>query len=304
MTQSSEPASADIDLFCPQCQYNLRGLEANGPAGRCPECGQHYELAKLSQSRVPWIQRREIGRARAWWQTCWMALRRPAEIAASLNAPQSYPEARRFWLVNVALLSLPAVVACFVFPYVVTADAGIVPGTGMGGGGYGWSDWIPANLVVPWMAAMIYPAIFAACCVLAIALATGLPSYLFQLLPLPRKRQNRAAALSLYASGIIFPSFVLWLALMALAFVIWLAAVSQIREAMFLLPGSLPILLLLTWWLGVWGLYRKMDSAGFVRSAIVVILIPLTTLLSLLLALWLIPWCIGLIRIIWYSVQA
>lgn len=42
--------SADLDLFCPQCEYNLRGC----PSDVCPECGNAFDRERL----VIWATRR------------------------------------------------------------------------------------------------------------------------------------------------------------------------------------------------------------------------------------------------------
>ncbi|HPD32057.1 MAG TPA: hypothetical protein PLL20_18860 [Phycisphaerae bacterium] len=39
----SLPAATDIELFCPHCDYNLRGLCQD----RCPECGNHFNRERL-----------------------------------------------------------------------------------------------------------------------------------------------------------------------------------------------------------------------------------------------------------------
>ena len=43
-------ASADDDLFCLTCDYNLRGLTVH----RCPECGTPFDPAALAVRSVPW----------------------------------------------------------------------------------------------------------------------------------------------------------------------------------------------------------------------------------------------------------
>lgn len=61
MTELAGPAR---EVYCPNCSYDLRGQE-RASLIRCPECGKQYDAAELSATRVPWIQRRHIGRVRA-----------------------------------------------------------------------------------------------------------------------------------------------------------------------------------------------------------------------------------------------
>lgn len=57
-----------LDLYCPHCGYNLCGIDS----GRCPECGEPFDRATASISRIPWMHRPEIGRIKGWWRTVWM----------------------------------------------------------------------------------------------------------------------------------------------------------------------------------------------------------------------------------------
>lgn len=64
---------ADQDAFCTHCQYNLRGLTEP----RCPECGRPFDPANLHTSLIPWVNRKQIGRVRAFFKTAWQASIRP-----------------------------------------------------------------------------------------------------------------------------------------------------------------------------------------------------------------------------------
>jgi hypothetical protein len=46
----SQPAAIDIDLPCPSCDYNLRGLAED----RCPECGRHFDRQRLIKWETEW----------------------------------------------------------------------------------------------------------------------------------------------------------------------------------------------------------------------------------------------------------
>lgn len=239
-----------------------------------------------------------------------MALRHPGDIAASLNAPMSYRDARRFWLINVGLLCLPLMVLCYLVPIDVGVDEGtlrsivvrsfaVTPGT-----------WYGANAVLPWMSGAVRPWAAALSTGLSILLITGTPSYLFQLMPVEAYRRDRAAALSLYSSGSLVAGPVFWTVLAAGVAVFWFAARAVVGDTAidygFVLAatfGFVPSLSILTWWLLIWQVYRRMSQAGFLRMAAVAVLIPLITLLGVVLAWGILPWCIGLIRIMLLSLQ-
>jgi hypothetical protein len=54
MSQTSHIEEIRADLACPQCQYNLRGLQ--GELVACPECGTRCDVAQLiaRQWQKPW----------------------------------------------------------------------------------------------------------------------------------------------------------------------------------------------------------------------------------------------------------
>jgi hypothetical protein len=105
MNSSNAPPPAvpiDQDAFCIRCQYNLRGAAET----RCPECGTPFDPAKLSTSLIPWVNRKGIGRGRAFWRMIWQVTFGPRrlllpEIARDVN----FRDGRRFrWTVLAVLL--------------------------------------------------------------------------------------------------------------------------------------------------------------------------------------------------------
>jgi len=86
------PQSSALDVFCPKCSYNLRGIESE----RCPECGYSLAFLKIAESQIPWVHREQIGRLRAYWQTVWWATFRRLKFGEELARPMSVPDARRF----------------------------------------------------------------------------------------------------------------------------------------------------------------------------------------------------------------
>ena len=307
----SLPAAIDNDLCCPHCGYNLRGLTS----GRCPECGNVFDLAAMSRSQIPWLHRAEVGRMRAWWRTCWMALRRPGQFAASINAPCPYADARRFWLINVAILCLPLVVLCVVFPLTFAADDLPFPwGTiGFSPSGGGSRIWWVANAALPWMSSVVYWPVSVIASVLSVLFVTGSVSYLFQVMPIPRRQQDRAAAMGLYSSGALIAGPIVLIVLAVAALLVWIATLAAVGQAVGSMDlsfmcaatlGFIPLLTVVIWWMASGMLYRRLCHASLTRSVVIGVLICLTSLIALVLAWGIIPWCMGLLLIIGMSLQA
>lgn len=51
-SESGQSAAIDLDLFCPHCDYNVRGT----PEDRCPECGNHFNRERL----IRWSTERDL----------------------------------------------------------------------------------------------------------------------------------------------------------------------------------------------------------------------------------------------------
>lgn len=167
----------DLPLPCMGCGYDLRAM----PSDACPECGLEIDRAALREARIPWQDRKTVGRWRGFWRTVWMALRRPGQLAGQATRPVDYSSARRFQLicVTIAWLALaPPLPILFWIERQEYAAAG--PGF--------WLD-------------LMLTAAFAVGMFLWLLLATGVPSYFFHPKSLPGPLQDRAVALSYYAAG-------------------------------------------------------------------------------------------------------
>ncbi len=173
-TLPRDPA-VDRDLLCPRCSYNLRGLHEY----RCPECGQSFDPADLSETKLPWTHRRRLGRVRAYWATVSMVILRPRKLAAEMMHPQSYRDSQQFRWTTVGTALLPVLFATMV-NWDRTANMSWAPPDG-GSMGLGFA-------IIYLVAAAV-----------TFAVITGLPSYWFHPRGLPVERQNRAIALSYYA---------------------------------------------------------------------------------------------------------
>jgi hypothetical protein len=192
---------ADVTLLCPDCGYDLRVR----PSGRCPECGLTLDFIDAPQSAIPWVRRREIGRVRAYLLTVIAVLMRFRVVSREIFRPVSHPDAQRFRLVSTMILLLSLV------PIGFSVATGPAPAWSSGaafGAPFGITlpttdeSWIELSTVrygAPTVAVMCL-AIVAG--VLAFLLVlTGVPSYLFHPRRLPVEQQNRALALSYYATA-------------------------------------------------------------------------------------------------------
>jgi hypothetical protein len=160
-------------LVCPNCGYSLHGIDASE---NCPECGQKIDRGAMGMSVIPWTHRREIGVIRAFVPTAILATFKTRRMAAEMNCPVSYPAAQRFRHVCILSVWLPTAVALAVVA--VVCDL------------FGALAW---ERVVGWMVVALSGWLY----LLAV---TALPSLFFHPRQLPVLRQNRAVALSYYAS--------------------------------------------------------------------------------------------------------
>jgi hypothetical protein len=297
------PDGDAMDVMCPSCGYDLRG-SLGGDTIRCPECGTEVTLEELSRSRVPWMHRSTLGARRAWWRTCFMASRRPRDLVWSLNAPLPMADAKRFWWICVLLLS--AASGClawqFLTPLTEGALAAMDPNRILVR-----PDWFLSNLVGPWAAGIYWRPVAIGAAILFPILAMGAISYLFQVTPGSRLRQDRAAAAGLYVAGTAIPGAI-WGTLIAgiWCFCIWGASGWKIRydwlnDVALFLSGSLFFAFLLagiTWLIAAWRTYCLTLRAGFLRGIVALAEIVGISLLMLGICLLLMPWAIGVFRIL------
>ena len=161
-------------LLCPGCGYSLYGIDASV---NCPECGLKIDRGAIGTSVIPWTHRREIGLVRALVRTAILATFKTRKMAAEMNCPVSYPAAQRFRYACTLSIWLPAALALAVVAVVCPLL-----------GALAWER------VVGWI-------VVAGAGWLYLMAVTALPSLFFHPRQLAVLRQNRAVALSYYASS-------------------------------------------------------------------------------------------------------
>ncbi len=184
---SSAPTSPPTspDLFCISCGYNQHGIVSD----RCPECGQSYAALPPSPVRLPWTHRRHLGLLRAYWRTAGQVIFHHEEFCHQIDTPIPLRDARLFWLFSILQAFLPILAAAILlFFYPPNHNSSQMlhslyePYQ---------SIYVPIPIVIFFLLGLA----------LFFAASTGLPSYFCHPRALPIERQNRAIALSYFASA-------------------------------------------------------------------------------------------------------
>lgn len=290
MEPSADPQMLDAEVYCPACGYSLRG----NVSGRCPECGQVFDPAALTTSRIHWMRRREIGRFRAWWRTLWQATFRPGQLVASMSAPVPYADARSFWLINALLTCALPVAGLLLWDSPGEDTARLLERT-LGSGSS------PHDLTLVALMGLGIPGTISVAAVLFLLLITGMQTYLFQRIAGSRVYQDRAAALALYASGAWSASIVLIIAMAVLVlYVIALAPSTDPAATKIWLAVSAATLVFVPW-VAIYRLHARVTHAHLFQVVGFAAKLSVLWLLALLLCGGLIGLA-GLVRIIVLSV--
>lgn len=262
MTTASSEAAISVDVFCPRCGYNLRGLTG----GTCPECGDDVSAVHSARSVIPWTYRKTKSEPRrtfrlapsaslAFFRTAWMAMFARRRLCLEISREASFADARAFrrWVVGLAWL--PFLGAGMIFA-ISRPGKGVVGAT--------WIDDIASEV---WPVAVLVVG-----ALLGLAAMTGLPSYWFHPKDTPVRFQNRAIALSYYACAPL--GFVLVpVALLFAGAVLWeLDGPSIIAVG---LAIAVTLFVLFEWWYGVVAMLRILMPQHPRRMWSAALLLPL-----------------------------
>lgn len=299
MGDSSDTASCPVplaaDLFCPACGYNLRG----GVGERCPECGKAYDISTLSASRIPWTNRQQIGRLRAFIRTIWIATAHPRRIADSLQAELTLRDGRLFLVISMA----PVAVVLHELLTPVGREKTITELMIQWGGPMG-AEW-PVDVLYPlYRGLSLWPV--CVCVATGLSLSLGLmPARVALFGGYPEAIRQRIIAGAHYLSGAwiggglvgVVVSVIFALLLLAMSGKSWTLD-TWIRVAghapLYLIPATTVLI-----WFRAWWVYRRAAAVLSGRRAFPLwLLVPLLLLLYLFVWLAMLPWCIGLLILI------
>ena len=272
VASSSLPIAENADLLCGSCGQNLRGVASD----RCPECGQRFDRARILHCVVPWEQRRQIGRFRAYWQTVHLVTFRSKKLTYTEHTV-TLRAARLFRAWTVLLLFLTLLIPILTWRLYPNATR-TVP-----------RQMLPFNVpiqIFPDLPDLARNAWFFGTSLAALGLwliaATGVSGWFFHPKGLPAPLQKRGVAISLYAVASLA-----WLpVLLAFAAIfLWIEVLGEHNPYIFFtsaaIGGTLLTLCALTpvfyWWRSIRLLLHVTGSR--IRMIAAALLIPIVWLL-------------------------
>jgi len=237
------------ELFCPQCDYSLRGLSSE----RCPECGFAIGEVLAGESVIPWVHRTSLGFWRAYWRTVWLATFRQRRLRNAMARSVSFAESQKFRWTTILFAYLPLLLV-----------------TGVGYAVW-WRGEITESMLADalrlvWPVASIHVGY-----ALFLAAATGVPSYFFHPKDLTLAKQNRAIAMSYYTCGPLATLIAPMLAVILSGFVSWQ---SLWRSALITITMSLTVLQAFAWYFNVIDWVRWLMPGRVLRTTIVGVAVP------------------------------
>lgn len=247
----------ELELFCPHCNYSLRGLSS----ANCPECGHDVNQYRTGESKIAWLRVRGWLHPLAFWQTVFqITFRDPKALRFDLFREVDYRHTRAFtWLA--ALHAWAAIV-------ILLAVWPIAPPNNQ----MGFSFFVAADPVMQLLAVFTALSLLVGLC-----MAAGVHTYFFHPRSLPVALQKRAIALS-YLSAAPMALLPLFALLAAISVFLTPEKFDIVRV---LLPPSLAV-----FWLILW--YRRVTSFNEVlirdaaRGWFLALTWPVVSLLTLL----------------------
>ncbi|HOW69457.1 MAG TPA: zinc ribbon domain-containing protein [Phycisphaerae bacterium] len=252
------PAISD-DLFCPACGYMLRGLTEY----RCPECGRPFDPAKMVPEPIPWAKRNQLGRICAYLQTLFITTFSIYRLAEQVRRPVSYGDAQLFRWVTVVVAYAPCVLMILAFR----------PSSGSRLLFRGLYSGPPT--MDPWTVTSVFAATL-----LALVVATGVPSYFFHPRWLDIERQNRGIAISTYACGPLGWTPLACVLGYVIAALVAMTGAAGLEDSARVAVASLLVVELLWWWFGLVYLSRRATGRGAAGVFVVALAGPLVWLLA------------------------
>ncbi len=287
-----------IEFTCATCGYILHGIDS----ARCPECGTLIRR-DLHSTRIPWELRSGRGIVRGFFQTIWQIFRLSGRLhAASDQAQVSYRSAQGFRWIVIGLLALPVTLAWVGLQYHTDflGKAAKSLNFAMVANGPGGDT----ELGLVWARGFTLTATFPAGSLLFLVLVTGLPSYCFHPRRLAMDEQNRAVALSYYASG----TLLLWdIALLLAGLTAWIQWENQwgqgrmhstqwlLFSAAWLTVGSTAVATVLINWLTVLRFHSTATGCSWRGWLAMLLIVPLIWIFSAAVCFGAMPWLVGVV---------
>jgi hypothetical protein len=282
-----------LDLHCPQCGYNLRGIESE----LCPECGLAIDRAAFAESQLPWSHRKRIGYVRAYFRTLAMGLLDSKKLAMEVARPVSFRDAQKFRYITVVLAWVPLAVMAiwargFFLPRIPVP---VSPG----------STLIPEGFAIfyPWMTGALTIGVVPLALGVFLIFLSGVASYYFHPKSVPLPLQNRAVALSYYACGPILllpliPGLILATSWMTSEFDNPHGPVFATIAICATLSAAMPLIALAWAWLTTLRLHRRIVHASGGGSVLLALTLPLAWLVCAIFAFGAVVWVIGFVELV------
>lgn len=297
-TAGRDDPAAVAAVLCPACGYDVR----SAPSGRCSECGLALDGSAAAESHVPWARRRKAGRVRAFVRTVWAVTLDRRPVRHELARPQEPRDAARFRWANAACVAAALGVAAAVAhtkygPGAIAVEPFapfMIAGRAAPMAGY------QQDAAVPWCAGATFSSAVPFYLIGLAAYLTGMGRSMVRLRGYPPEHRERAAALARYAAAPLA-----WLvpaaALYAVAYGMRHGgqnadkSLSELAEGLAGLVAAAAVGLA-SHRAGQW--HARSAHGGPGRYAAGVVEWVGRLLLGLVLFLGVVPWCVGLVRVI------
>ena len=291
------PGAPGRTVLCPGCGYDLRGSTGE----RCSECGLVLDWAALQRSAFPWAHRKSLGRLRAFLKTVWLVTADAASLRQETAKAQSPRDGASFRRWVAVVLS-----ACFGVVVVMVLSGGGMHELAVGPDEYSFGlmpRWTQ-DLLVPWSAGItIAPALFVYSTVLAFYIV-GVPRSIFRTRGLPQDYRRTVEAISGY---VVAPLVLLIPATVGYVGLYFLSQREELMRRGMLMPllmiGSFIIVMVAVggtaYRMGQWR--ARTTHAGYATGFAAMAELLLRWAVGAVVVLGVVPWCVGLVWIVFDS---
>jgi hypothetical protein len=283
--------------LCPACDYDLRGIQSD----RCPECG--LLIGNTPALKIPWEDRREIGRMRAFWKTVNLVVLQPARFAVAVAWPIDVGSSYLFrvWVTILVATPLSLIFLLVIWRSGGTGFLALSSSATLDGDG---SSTVLQELAIVWSAGATLAPVIPIGALLTLWFVTGSARFWYSSKKLEPPRRQRIATISHYACAPLAwaPVPVAALAIAMLLSPDWSVERAKGKIAAAFLSAGIAIsgfLVVAWWWRTVYLMLRAM-RCGWARCIAATIGLPIRWALSVALVFVLWPIVAGLV---WLAVD-